>query len=59
MQSFLSDEQKQQLLNFITDHCPTDFGIQHSLWHSSSIRLLIKAKEALQNPASISARKNF
>ena len=43
-QSFLSDEQKQQLLDFITDHCPTDFGIQHSLWHSSSIRLLIKAK---------------
>lgn len=25
-QSFLSDEQKQQLLDFITDHCPTDFG---------------------------------
>ena len=43
-QSFLSDEQKQELLSSIIDKRPTDFGIQHSLWHSSSIRLLIKDK---------------
>ena len=43
-QSFLSDEQKQELLSSIIDKRPTDFGIQHSLWHSSSVRLLIKDK---------------
>lgn len=47
-QSFLSDEQKQQLLGFITDQRPTDFGIQHSLWQSSTIRLLIKTKFGIE-----------
>ena len=47
-QSFLSDEQKQQLLGFITDQRPTDFGIQHSLWQSSTIRMLIKTKFGIE-----------
>lgn len=40
--ALLSESQKQQVLHAIVDKLPTDYNIQHSLWHSSSVRLLVE-----------------